>query len=257
MAEPREQTLRIDDLDVFVKEVGEGPPLLLVHGFLVDHRDWDRMVPLLAPHFRCIAVDLPGFGRSGKPGPDTYDYSWQSYGATLAAVLTELRIDRAHVCGHSMGGGISLALAADHPDRVDRLVVLDGASLPFSAPLKGKALRIPILGKLMVTKLYGRALFRDYFENDVFNGGPGIDGDKLADYYRIFDTKEARECAYAASQMALDPSPVAARVPRIQTPTLVVWGSEDRVIPIEVGRRLTEELPDATFKIIDGAPHPI
>src|SRR5690606_28965166 len=99
-----------------------------------------------------------------------YPYTREAFAETVRELLRELGLERAHVCGHSLGGAVALTLAADHPDAVDRLAVLDSAVYEFNIPLKGRIPLIPVVGPIVFKRLYGRSMFRAYFEDDVFSG---------------------------------------------------------------------------------------
>ncbi len=237
-------------------ETGQGPPLLLVHGILVDHREWSQLVPLLATRFRCIAPDLPGFGASDKPAPDTFPYTREAFASALLGVLDHIGIERAHVCGHSMGGAIALTFAADFPERLERLTVLDAACYPMPLPLKGRLPLMPFIGPLVFKKLYRRPVFRDYFRKEVYNGRPPRHPELIDAWYDVFDTPEGREAGYASLRRAVaDTSSLEPKIPRIEAPSLVVWGAEDRLVPVGLGHRLVKELREARLELIEGAGH--
>ena len=250
------QTADLDGLSVRYLDIGEGPPLLLVHGFLVSHLEWEAILPLLTPHFRCIVPDLPGFGKSAKPRQTLYPYSAEAFADTLAQLLTHLGIDKAHVCGHSMGGGISITFASMYAERVERLTLIDSACYPFDLPLKARIPTIPVLGPMVFRHIYRRPIFRDYFKNDVFGGSDACNLDRVDAYYDDFSSHDGREAAWSTFQgCILDLSPIASRVVRIQAPTLVVWGSDDRIFPRSLAQRLATEIPDSRLEILQGCGH--
>lgn len=248
-------TLRIRDLQIHVTELGSGPPLLLVHGFLVHHGEWLPVLPELATRFRCIAPDLPGCGLSDKLAPGRFPYTRESFAETLVGVLDALGVDQAHVAGHSMGGSVALTLAADHAERVARLAVIDTACYPFPVPLKGRLPLVPGLGSFIFKRLYGRALFFDYFKNEVWSGRPGMDQERVQDFYDAFTPAEAREAAFATLRNTVDLSTLVPKIPRVQADTLVLWGSEDRIFPASLAHRLVRELPRARLSILEGCGH--
>ena len=238
-----------------IHEEGEGPPLLLVHGFLVNHREWLPILPYLRAHHRCIVPDLPGFGASEKRPPGGYPYTREAFAATMVALLDELGIERTHVCGHSMGGAISLVMAADHAARVDQLALIDAACYPFDVPFKGKLPLLPVIGPIVFKRLYGRRLFRDYFRNDVFSGHPGLDLAQVDSYYEAFRSREAKEAAYETLQNTVDLASLGPKIPRVQAETLVVWGDDDRIFPVGLAHRLVRELPSARLAVIGNSGH--
>jgi pimeloyl-ACP methyl ester carboxylesterase len=247
--------LSIDGIETNVVECGAGDPLLLVHGFIVSHKEWLPVLPALAARFRCIVPDLPGFGASAKPlGPDA-PYGWVRYARFLTQLLDALGVDSAHVAGHSMGGGVSLTFAADHPTRIRKLAAIDAACYPFPLPLKARITQAPGLGPLVFKRFYGRALFHDYFRNDVWSGHAGIDLEQVDEYYRDFNAPGARDAAYEVMLHSMNPQPVADRVKDIQADTLVLWGADDRLFDKSLAERLAREIPRAKLTILEGVAH--
>lgn len=242
-------------LSVHWVEAGDGPPLLLVHGLLVSHLEWLDVLPALSEHFRCIALDLPGHGSSDKPGEDRFPYTREAFADVVHELARELGIERAHVCGHSLGGAISLTLAADHPEVVDRLAVLDSAVYKFTLPLKGRLPLVPGIGPLVFKRLYGRSLFHDYFAKDVFSGHGGLSMERVDRYYDDFNTRDGRNAGYAALRNTLDVSSLEPKVARIRAPTLVLWGDEDRLVPVNLAHRLAREIEGAKLEIISSSGH--
>src|SRR5215216_512766 len=109
---------------------GEGPPLLLVHGLAGSGRWWARNVPALARHFQVYAVDLIGFGRS-RADRGGARFGLHDTSTVLLAFMDRAGLSRASIVGHSMGGHIATVLAAEAPDRVARLILVDAAALPI------------------------------------------------------------------------------------------------------------------------------
>ena len=123
------ETLEIDagETSIFVRRCGSGAPVLLLHGFPQTHLMWRGVAPLLARHFTVVCADLRGYGRSGCPvsTPDHAPYAKRAMARDMVLVLERLGFPRFAVAGHDRGGRVAYRLALDHPDRVDRLVVLD------------------------------------------------------------------------------------------------------------------------------------
>ncbi len=232
---------------------GTGSPILLIHGILLSARQCDDVTPLLARRHRVIAPDLPGCGRSGKPRD--FPYSRVGFCEHLVALLDSLGIDKATVVGHSMGGGIAAELAARSPERVDKLVLLDAHCYPLDLNLKARLPLVPVLGRIVFMKLYGRALFRDYFKTDVWNGGGPPTWDRVDRFYDEFSPPEARTAAYQMVLSTVDIAPLAALLPSISAETLVLWGEEDRFIPLRLGERLSRDIPGARLEVLRGACH--
>lgn len=116
-----------DGIRIAVRVVGDGPPLVLLHGFPQNHRCWLPVLPRLAARFRCILPDLRGYGDSDAPGDDAGHgtYAKRRMAGDVVAVLDALGMDRAHVAGHDRGARVAYRMALDHPGRVDRLAILE------------------------------------------------------------------------------------------------------------------------------------
>ena len=128
MTEPRREFITVDDGVVLHAVIGgDGPPLVLLHGFPQTHLIWRDVAPALAERFTVICPDLRGYGDSSKPpgGPDHAAYSKRSMAADIVAMMDALEIDQALVAGHDRGGRVAHRLALDAPERVAKLAVLD------------------------------------------------------------------------------------------------------------------------------------
>ena len=117
----------VDGVDIFGMTGGDGPPLLLLHGHPQTHRIWDRCLPHLAERFTVVATDLRGYGRSGKPASDETHaaYSKRAMAADQVAVMRQFGFDRFLVCAHDRGARVAHRMALDHPDAVERMMLLD------------------------------------------------------------------------------------------------------------------------------------
>ncbi|MEJ8571063.1 alpha/beta hydrolase [Microbaculum marinum] len=112
---------------IFLRTGGEGPPLLLIHGYPQTHVMWHRVAPALAERFTLVIPDLRGYGQSSVPASDAdhYAYSKRAMAGDFVEVMAALGHDRFHVAGHDRGGRVAYRLALDHPDRVQKIAVLD------------------------------------------------------------------------------------------------------------------------------------
>ncbi len=243
----------VDGVRVRLALGGHGPPLLLIHGFLVSRIEWDDVVPLLLPHHQVIAIDLPGFGESGRP--EGFGYDREAYAALLAKLLLDLGLTRAHVAGHSYGGSIAIVLAARHPERVERLALIDSVSYPFPVPFNARLPLLPGIGKFIFKKLFGRAIVYDYFRRQVFSGHPVPRPERLAAYYDAFDPPAARDAAYRVLSDTLSTAALVPLIAEIRAPTLVVFGDDDRIIPTRFADRLARDIPQARAVVVPGCGH--
>jgi len=233
------------------------PALLLVHGFLVTHAEWDDVIDDLAERFYVVVPDLPGFGDSEKPSPSRYAYGIDAFAEAMADLLAASGLSRVSVVGHSMGGAVALTLASQHSELVDKLVLVDPLIYPFPMTLKARLPLYPIVGPFIFKQLYGRSLFRAYFRDDVFsNGGRGFNSARVDEYFDRFNAPSARESAYATLRAMLDTRLVIARLGRVRSQTLVVWGREDKLFPVTLSTRLVREIAGARLEVLESGHSP-
>jgi pimeloyl-ACP methyl ester carboxylesterase len=227
----------------------DATPLVLLHDGLASHETFLRSME----HFgdlRVIAPDLPGFGASEKPDPQRYAYGWDAFADSIADLVAGLGLGRVHVCGHAMGGGVALALAARHPSLVHKLVLVDALVYPIHEHALERAGRVPLFGGLLWRQMMGHALFRTYIEGSVYAGSGEVPEGRVDALYAAFNAPAARQAAHATIVAKADTRPLVARLPRVNADALVVWGRDDRLAPIEHGRRLARALK-ARFEVLE------
>jgi pimeloyl-ACP methyl ester carboxylesterase len=238
---------------VFVHQDGSGPPLVLVHGMFVSHWYFRPVIAELRRHFRVIAIDLPGFGESDRPPLERYRYDAVSAAELVNEIMEGLGLDAACLVGHSMGGGVALALAAHHPERVTRLVLEDAWVYPIVMPLLGRLATQPVLGSVLFHLYSRRDLVRHF--RGVFRDQALVTGELVDYYWERFNRAGARVAGLAAlrafASMLADPVEPA----RVRAPTLLVWGEEDRLFPAAHGQRLSCEIPGAELVIVPVCGH--
>jgi haloacetate dehalogenase len=118
---------RVGDVDIFRRVGGEGPPLLLLHGYPQTHLMWHKVAPALARHFTVVCPDLRGYGASSKPEPDADNllYSKRAMAADMVGLMQALGFERFRVAGHDRGGRVAYRMALDHPELVEKIATLD------------------------------------------------------------------------------------------------------------------------------------
>jgi haloacetate dehalogenase len=119
--------VKAEETTIFLRRFGSGPAVLLLHGFPQTHVMWRSMAPLLARHFAVICADLRGYGRSGCPASrtDHSPYAKRAMANDMVSVMAQLGFPRFSIAGHDRGGRVAYRLALDHPQRLERLAVLD------------------------------------------------------------------------------------------------------------------------------------
>jgi pimeloyl-ACP methyl ester carboxylesterase len=207
--------------------VGAGPPLLLIHGIAGSGRWWAKNVPALGRYFTVYLVDLIGFGRS-RSGRGTVPFSLEDAATVLLDFMDHVGVERASVVGHSMGGHIAAVLAAEVPDRVARLVLVDAAALPIDRGHPGHVV------SLLVAVVRFPLGFLPVLALDTLRAG-------LRTIWRA--TRDL---------LAAD---IREKLALIGTPTLVIWGARDTIVPPRLGRELVASLPGASLVVIPEAGH--
>jgi len=255
---PEEEFVTIDGEKVHVVQWGVGEPVVLLHGFGASAWSWREVTPGLAEAgYRTVAIDLFGFGATERTGR-LAAYTRGGQVEMVLGVMDELGIDRAHLVGHSYGGALAQTLTVEHPERVRSLVLVNSARPDY--PLER---RTPLGALEPVNLLYLRtfglrpASVRRALENSVAD--PSVVTDELVVGYR---DRLAVQGAARAYKGLTRPRPGGdggedRPVPfsSISAPTLVVWGQEDMLIPIDAARERSLEIPDSRFIALPDVGH--
>jgi pimeloyl-ACP methyl ester carboxylesterase len=239
--------------DISYLQAGRGEPVVLIHGLGGTKASFLPTVAALADRFRLVALDLPGFGDSDKPIGAPYDAAY--FAKAVASCLDELRIERAHVIGNSMGGRVALELGFAYPDRTAKLALLAPSLAWLRERRWAGVLRWirPELGLLQATP-------RPVVESIVRRLIPGADDGWAAagvdEFLRAYLTARGRAAFYAAARQIYLEEPYGedgfwTRLGTLQAESLFVWGKRDGVVPISFARHVEEALPSAQHVEID------
>jgi pimeloyl-ACP methyl ester carboxylesterase len=232
------------------------PALLLVHDFLVSHLEWEEVIEPLSEHFYVVAPDLPGFGESEKPNPARYAYTVEALAEAVVDVIAALGVGRTAIAGHGLGAAIAITIAAQHAELVQRLVLEAALCYPPPRRIAPQLSGVPVLGGIFFKQFYSRAMFRSYFQKLVFGPKTEVPLARVDRHYELLSTPNARESAHAMMHAMFDSRPVVARLGRIQMPALVVWGHDDRLLPVSHAQRLAHEIAGAKLQIMDTGHSP-
>ncbi|MEX0893492.1 MAG: alpha/beta hydrolase [Gemmatimonadota bacterium] len=218
----------VGDVRIHSVHGGAGPPVVLLHGLAGSSRWWRYTLPVLAREFRVHVPELVGFGAT-RPGPRRAGIAEMT--AAVRDWMDELRIERPHLIGHSMGGQIALHLCAAEPERVRRLVLAAATGIPRPLALTEAA---RFLAGALPPRAWGTPAFHFTVAADALRAGP-------------------RTLLRAATDLLTDD--VRPLLPRVTNQTLLVWGALDPLIPVEHGQAMAEALPDARLVVLADAAH--
>jgi pimeloyl-ACP methyl ester carboxylesterase len=231
----------IDGVRVTYREEGpkDGPPLVVLHGWGASIAAVASIMAIFRQTHRVIALDLPGFGASDPPPvPWTSD----EYADCVRAAMGRLGIARASIIGHSFGGKVGIILAATHPGLVDRLVLVN------SAGIRGKR------DATYYAKVYGFKAGKRLLGMPPLSGPLG--GPIRRRFERRFGSDDYRQAgSMRGTLVRVVNEDVRDLLPRIQAPTLLIWGELDDSTPLSDGTLMEQLIPDAGLVVFPGAGH--
>jgi pimeloyl-ACP methyl ester carboxylesterase len=237
----------------FFLDEGQGPPLLLLHGLGASSFSWRDNLALLSRHFRVLAPDLPPHGRS--PAPLTGDYRPEALAQGVLEFLDRRGLSKVAVAGNSLGGSLTLLLARDYPERVSALILIAPAVALTKIPWIFYPLRLPGLG-LLAAALMGPwvmpvALRLAYHRRDRIT--PRV----VAGYGAPFrDPRRRLAIRRLCRQVRLQPlNEVEAWLKSVRQPTVIIWGEEDRILPVAQAHWLKARLPQAQLNLLPEVGH--
>ena len=243
---------------VNVVEIGTGPPLVFVHGLSGSWQNWLEQLPEFSRTHRCIAVDLPGFGRSAMPKEKI---TISGYGRWLDAFFAELDIEAAAVVGNSMGGFIAAETAIKFPHRIERLVLVSAAGLSIERRRNDTLQRtfeiFENVGQLVAAGFLSKA---DWFVRRP-RGRRALlwfavaHPDQMPAALAAEQMSGANKPGFVAALGAMTTYPIRDRLDDIRCPTLIVWGRKDLLVPLKDAHEFDRLIPDSRLVIYDDTGH--
>ena len=248
----------VDGRAVNYVEMGSGPPLLFVHGLSGRWANWLENIPDFARDHRVIAMDLPGFGDSEMPREKI---SISGYGEFLCRFMDEVGVERAVLVGNSMGGFISAEVAIERPARVDRLVLVSAAGLSIehrrNEPVLKALYATESVAQWLVTRMVGRS-------EEVVGRPRGKKvamwfvtphAERLAPELIIEQSYGAGKPGFLPALDALTDYPIRDRLGDIGTPTLIVWGEKDLLVPVADAHEFHERIAHSELIVYPDVGH--
>jgi pimeloyl-ACP methyl ester carboxylesterase len=250
----RQRWVEVDGTPANVIELGAGPPLLFVHGLSGCWQNWLENIPQFARTHRVIAVDLPGFGSSPMPRGEI---SIPGYARFLEGVCDALAIDAAAVVGNSMGGYVAAELAIASPQRVERLMLVSAAGITAeylhrdSVMAGARIVALIATGATAHHEWWARRAGLRRVALQLVVRHPGRLSAPLAHELMSGSGKPG----FLPAMEAIIAHRISERLPQIACPTFVVWGEDDRVIPVRDARRFGELIPNVRVEILPDTGH--
>lgn len=253
------QKVSIHGHEVTYRMGGSGPNVLLIHGMAGSSRTWKDVTDIMVADHTIIAPDLLGHGESAKP---MGDYSLGAFASGLRDLLGLLGVERTTVVGQSLGGGVAMQLAYQHPELVERLVLVCSGGLGREVNWMLRLLSLP--GSELVMPILFPRFLRDR-GNDLnrFLHDQGIRAPHLGEMWRAYASlsgAENRGAFLRTVRGVIDPGGQAvSALDRIYLasglPTLIIWGDQDPIIPIEHGYAAFERIEGSRMEIMEGCGH--
>jgi pimeloyl-ACP methyl ester carboxylesterase len=248
--EPAGATFReVEGVRLRVFDQGQGPAVVLLHGFASSLQTWEKVIPLLSSDHRVIALDLKGFGWSDRPEGD---YSPSAQARLVLALLDQLGVGKADLVAHSWGSAVALSCALQAPERVGRLVLYSAWVFDEQLPMFMRWAQLPGLGEALY------ALFYDQRPDDrmalSFYDPRNLPEDLIEGVERALERPGTKAAALAATR-GQNFQELQERYGAIRQATLLLWGREDAVSLLKYGERLARLLPEASLRVYPQCGH--
>ena len=245
----------IDGMQVHYRDEGKGFPIVLVHGTASSLHTWDDWTKSLTKNYRIIRMDLPAFGITG-PNANA-DYSVKSYTNFLHQLLTKLKVDKFHLAGNSLGGNIAWNYAAEYPNKVEKLILVDPSGLPTNKPQPAifKMAKTPVLNSLFLyitPKFFIKKNMSEVYANE------SKITDELVTRYHKMALRVGNRQAFidrAKTDFKLGEKANYDKLKSIKTPTLLIWGAKDNWIPLNNGKRMDSIMQNSKLVILENSGH--
>ncbi len=255
---PLEQ-VTIHGQQIAYRRGGKGPALLFLHGIAGSSQTWVPVMELLRGEYTMVAPDFLGHGHSDKP---MGDYSLGNFASSMRDLLQVLDIDRVTVVGQSFGGGVAMQFAYQFPDRCERLVLVDAGGLGREVSWVLRMVTLPgveyVLPALFPSfaRGWGDAVVR-FGHRLGFRNAPAVE---IWRSYRSLTDADSRRAFLRTMRSVIEPGGQSVNaMDRLylaeQTPTLIMWGGKDRIIPLSHAFQALEAMPNSRLEVLPGAGH--
>lgn len=240
------ERIEIASLSIAFERSGEGPLVVLLHGGLSDSREWRRQIEALCNDFTVVAWDAPGCGRSSDP-PEPFRMS--DYAGCLALFIEALELGRPHVVGLSFGGTLALELFRQRP-ALPRTLTLASAYAGWAGSLPPDVVADRLEGALRESELDPEEVARNWIPSLLTDHAPA---ELIEEIVAIMS--DAHPVGFRAMARAMAEADLRDVLPRINVPTLLLYGDADRRSPVSLAEELGARIPGSRLVVIPGAGH--
>lgn len=236
---PLEKATPVFSQNIRYYEAGQGPVVILLHGLGAVKEVWMPTLAALAPRFHVYAIDQIGFGHSDKP---LLEYKIATFVDFLQGFMQAQNIAKATLVGNSLGGWIALDFAVQHPDMVDKLVLVDSAGIPWTKPVTVDLNASSLAGMRAVLEsvFYDKKLVTDQAVLQVFT-----------DHVRNNDAYTIQRTIGGFATPQFDDT----KLSSLRMPTLVVWGRQDELLPLAMGEKLHDGIAGSKLVVFEQCGH--
>ncbi len=254
----KDQFIKVGSINTCYWSAGsKGPAVLLLHGLGGAKENWKENLECLAKSYQVYALDLPGYGLTDKP---SVTYTLPYFTQFLHDFMDRVNVARSSLVGNSLGGVIALDYTIHHPDRIDKLVLVDPACLGTACHPMLRLGTLPILGELSARP--GRERSRRVARFVTYNPRL-IPEERVEQHYRRSILPGAQEAFLSTARSFIDlrgfrksvVQPLAEGLPTIAAPTLIIWGKEDRLVPVSQAEAAKERIPNVQLLIFEECGH--
>lgn len=245
-------------LSLHYESQGDGKPVVLIHGMGINSHTWRHLIAPLSRHHRVITLDLKGHGLSPKPEDDRYSLYDQA--GLVSRFIIEHDLRNVTLVGHSYGGGVALASAVylnrTHPNRLERLVLIDSIAYEQRLPMFVRLLATPVLGPMLIQLVPETRQIRSIMELTYYDDRL-IEKESVELYARSLRSPHAKSALLSTARQILpsDIEEFAQLYRELSVDTLILWGKEDEIVPLSIGQRLAFDLPNTTFEVLAETGH--
>lgn len=253
----RSRFIEVEGVPVHYQEAGDinSPPMILIHGFASSNLVWSKVLLLLADAgFRVIAPDLPGYGYSGKPGH--LDYTITSQAAMVVGFLKKLGIEKMVLVGSSYGGAVAATIALDHPALVEKLILV--GAVTNNKPTRHMLMRLlgsPVIGDILSPLLASSlTLLRRRMKRVYDRHSWELDERRVQARHLPLRARDTHR-AIIRTVRRWDADRISRDAHLISPPSLIMWGENDREVPLRDGERIHQEIPNSRFIVFQECGH--